>query len=114
MMWIMFALLAVVIGGNYVRGAASRVRKELTVRKHIHVSIKIAGDGMASRADLAERRKLEDAIQNTGIGTITDSGSGAGYMDIVVAVANAETGEAQLKDQLAAAGLAEGAEIKVL
>lgn len=114
MFWIMIALLVIVAGGSYVRGAANRVRQELASRKRIHITIKIAGEGMASRSDLKQRNELEDAIQAAGIGMITDSGSGGGYMDLVVAVANAESGEAQLSERLAAAGLADRAEMRVL
>ena len=114
MIWIVLALLAIVAAGTYVRRAAARVRKEMATRKQFHISIKIAGDAMASRADLAERNKLEDAIVGSRIGFVTDSGSGGGYMDLVIAVADPQNGEAQLREALSAAGLLERTELKAL
>jgi len=114
MLWIMLVLLALVIGGSYVRGAATRVRDEFASRKRFHISIKIDSEHMASRADLAERAKLETLIADEHIGEITESGSGGGWMDLVVAVAESERGEQQLREAIARAGFADRFELKPL
>src|SRR5438045_1586678 len=107
-------MIAIVAVGTYVRGAAGRARAEFARRKRYHVSIKIAGDGLASREDLQERNAIENAILRRQIGALTDAGSGGGWMDLVIAVADAENGEAQLRQVLADAGVAERSEVKLL
>lgn len=107
-------MIAIITISSFVRGSAGRARAEFARRRRFHISTKIAGTGLASRDDLKERNALEDAITSRGIGAIVDAGSGGGWMDLVVAVVDAENGEAQLLRLLDDAGLANRSEIKPL
>jgi hypothetical protein len=113
-LWVMMFLVAIVLSGGFVRRAASRARAELAARRRVHISIRIAGEGMASREELRERAVIENEIHRRRIGEVSESGSGGGYMDVVIAVADAEAGELQLRELLAATGYLDRAEIKTL
>jgi hypothetical protein len=83
--WIMVPLIAFVLFGLYVRREAERIRAE-DLRPRIIVKLKLAGDGMATPAEVQTRRTIEDEIEKRGIGSIADTGSGEGWATIQVAV----------------------------
>jgi hypothetical protein len=85
--WIIVPLLALVIFGLYVRREAERIRAE-DLLPRILVKLKLAGDGMATPAELHERQALEAEIEKRGIGRIVDAGSGDGWATLQVGVSD--------------------------
>jgi hypothetical protein len=85
--WIMIPLLALVVFGLYVRREAERIRAE-DLRPRVVVKLKLAGDGMATPAEVGVRRTIEDEIETRGIGSIADTGSGEGWATMKVTVAD--------------------------
>ena len=112
MVFIVLVLVAIVAFSSHVRGSANRIRAELAARPRWHISIKLAGDGVATRVELHERQSLEQELVRRQIGEVTEAGSGGGYMDVVVSVSDATTAEAKIGEVLAAAGLAARATVK--
>jgi hypothetical protein len=115
MLWIVVLLAGMVVFSTYVHSAANRVRAELAGRRRFRVAIKLAGSGMATRAEMRERFALEAEITRRGIGAITDGGSGEGVMWVEIA-AGSETSapEAEIRKAVEAAGLAERASVEVV
>lgn len=105
MLWIVALLVGMVAFSTFVHGAANRARAELAGRRRLRVTIKLAGSGMATRAEMRERFALEEEITRRGIGAITDSGSGDGVMWVEIAVNSDSAGE-QIREAIEAAGLA--------
>jgi hypothetical protein len=89
--WIIVPLLALVIFGLYVRREAERIRAE-DLRPRLRVKLKLAGDGMATPAEIHERQALESEIEKRGIGSIADTGSGEGWATLQVSVPEVEQG----------------------
>jgi hypothetical protein len=87
--WILVPLLTLVIFGLYVRREAERIRAA-DLRPRIVVKLKLAGDGMATPAELHERQALEAEIEKRGIGTIVDAGSGDGWATLQLGVQDIE------------------------
>jgi len=108
--WILIPLLALVIFGLYVRREAERIRAE-DLRPRIIVKLKLAGDGMATPAELHERQALEAEIEKRGIGTIVDAGSGDGWATMQVGVVDPSVAPDQLRELLRDRGLFDRAEI---
>ena len=113
MIWILVPLLVLVIFGLYVRREAERIRAE-DLRPRIVVRLKLAGDGMATPAELHERQALEAEIEKRGIGTIVDAGSGEGWATLQVGVADTNAATEQVRDVLRERGLLDRAEIDAL
>ena len=110
MIFIIVPLLALVIFGLYVRREAERIRAgDLLPR--ILVKLKLAGDGMATPAELHERQALEAEIEKRGIGTIVDAGSGDGWATLQVGVADPNAVAEQVRNLLRERGLLDRAEI---
>ena len=63
----------------------------------IEIRMKLKGDGLASPEDLALRHRFQDEIEARGIGKDLGGGSGFGEMDVLVEVADAETGKSRLR-----------------
>jgi hypothetical protein len=108
--WILAPLLILVIFGLYVRREAERIRAG-DLRPRITVKLKLAGDGMATPAELHERQALEAEIEKRGIGTIVDAGSGEGWATLQVGVVDPKTAAEQLRDVLRERGLLDRSEI---
>jgi hypothetical protein len=51
MLWVLLLLVAMVAFSTWVRGAANRARAELAGRKRYRVTVRLAGNGMATRAE---------------------------------------------------------------
>lgn len=110
MIWIIVPLLALVIFGLYVRREAERIRAE-DLRPRILVKLKLAGDGMATPAELHERQALEAEIEKRGIGTIVDAGSGEGWATLQVAVVDPNAAAEQVRDLLRQRNVLDRAEV---
>jgi hypothetical protein len=108
--WIIVPLLALVIFGLYVRREAERIRAE-DLRPRLLVKLKLAGDGMATPAELHERQALEAEIEGRGIGSIVDAGSGEGWATLQVGVVDLNAAAEQLRNVLQQRGLSDRAEI---
>jgi hypothetical protein len=108
--WILIPLLILVIFGLYVRREAERIRAA-DLRPRIVVKLKLAGDGMATPAELHERQALEAEIEKREIGTIVDAGSGNGWAMVHVGVVDPNVAVEQLRNLLRERGLLERAEV---
>lgn len=107
----MVPLLAFVLFGLYVRREAERLRAE-DARPRLTVKLKLAGSGMASREELRVRQTIEDDIENRGIGSIADTGSGDGWAHLQVAVTDPAAASQQIRDLLRERGVSEGAVVE--
>lgn len=110
MIWILIPLLVLVIFGLYVRREAERIRAA-DLRPRVTVKLKLAGDGMATPAELHERQALEAEIEKRGIGTIVDAGSGDGWATLQVGVIDPNVAAEQVRNLLRERGLLDRAEI---
>jgi hypothetical protein len=108
--WILVPLLVLVIFGLYVRRAAERIRAA-DLRPRITVKLKLAGDGMATPAELHGRQALEAEIEKRGIGTIVDAGSGEGWATLQVGVIDPNVALEQVRNLLREWGLLDRTEI---
>jgi hypothetical protein len=108
--WILAPLLVLVIFGLYVRREAERIRAE-DLRPRILVKLKLAGDGMATPAELHERQALEAEIEKREIGTIVDTGSGEGWATLRVGVVDPDAAGQQVRKLLTERGLLDRSEI---
>jgi len=108
--WILIPLLVLVIFGLYVRREAERIRAA-DLRPRVTVKLKLAGDGMATPAELHERQALEAEIEKRGIGTIVDAGSGDGWATLQVGVIDPNVAAEQVRNLLRERGLLDRAEI---
>lgn len=95
----MIPLFAFVIFGLYVRRAAERIRAE-DRRPQLMVKLKLAGDGMATPAEVRVRQSIEDEIEKRNIGSITDTGSGEGWATVQVGVIDPDVAAQQLRQLL--------------
>jgi len=95
--WIVAPLLILVIFGLYVRREAERIRAE-DLRPRLLVKLKLAGDGMATPAELHQRQALEAEIEKRGIGSIVDAGSGEGWATLQVGVVDLARAEKQIRE----------------
>jgi hypothetical protein len=111
MLWIVLLLAGMVVFSTYVHSAATRARAELAGRRRFRVAFKLAGSGMATRAEMRERLAFEEEITRRSIGAIIDSGSGDGVMWVEIALGASQSAAEQIRDAIAAAGLAERAEV---
>jgi len=108
--WILVPLLVLVIFGLYVRREAERIRAA-DLRPRIVVKLKLAGEGMATPAEMHERQALESEIEKRGIGSIVDAGSGEGWATLQVGVVDPNVATGQVRDLLRERGLSDRAEI---
>jgi hypothetical protein len=108
--FIIVPLLALVIFGLYVRREAERIRAD-DLLPRILVKLKLAGDGMATPAELHERQALEAEIEKRGIGRIVDAGSGEGWATLQVAVVDPNAAAEQVRDLLRQRNVLDRAEI---
>ena len=99
MIWILVPLLILVIFGLYVRREAERIRAA-DLRPRITVKLKLAGDGMATPAEMHERQALEAEIEKREIGTIVDAGSGEGWAMVQVGVVDPSVAAEQVRNLL--------------
>ena len=106
MLWVLLVLVTMVAFSIFVRGAANRARAELAGRKRYRVTIKLAGNGMATRAEMRQRFALEEEVTRRRLGAIADGGSGNGEMWVEIA-ASAEDAEGQLREIVDAQGIGE-------
>ena len=122
MIWIMLPLLAFVFFGLYVRREADRIRAEdgTIVRgrvknfdelPHVVVRLKLAGSRMATPTELHVRQAIEDEIEQRGIGSIADAGSGKGWAHVNVVVADPAESAAKIRVLLSDRGLLDSAEV---
>jgi hypothetical protein len=105
MLWLVLLLVAMVAFSSYVRGAANRARAEAAGRRRFRVTVKLAGSGMATRAEMRQRLAIEEEIARRRIGAITDGGSGNGEMWIDIAAGESDTAEQQIREAVEAAGV---------
>jgi hypothetical protein len=63
----------------------------------LEVRMKPKGHGLAMRDELALRHKFQEEIETRGIGKDLGGGSGFGEMEVLVEVADAETGKSRLR-----------------
>ena len=110
MIWILIPLLILVIFGLYVRREAERIRAA-DLRPRITIKLKLAGDGMATPAELHERQALEAEIEKREIGTIVDAGSGEGWATLQVGVADPSAAAERLRALLREKNLLDHAEV---
>jgi len=122
MIWIMLPLLAFVFFGLYVRREAERIRAEdgTIVRgrvknfdelPHVVVRLKLAGTRMATPVELHVRQSIEDEIEQRGIGTVADAGSGKGWAHVNVVVADPAQAAEKIRELLRDRGLLDSAEV---
>jgi len=100
----MVPLIAFVLFGLYVRREAERIRAE-DLRPRVVVKLKLAGDGMATPAEVHTRQTIEDEIEKRGIGSIADTGSGEGWAAIQVSVADPAVAAEAIRGLLIERGL---------
>jgi hypothetical protein len=100
----MVPLIAFVLFGLYVRREAERIRAE-DLRPRIVIKLKLAGDGMATPAEVQVRRTIEDEIEKRAIGSIADTGSGEGWATIQVAVVDPTVATQAIRGLLIERGL---------
>ena len=110
MIWIIVPLLLLVIFGLYVRREAERIRAE-DLRPRIVVKLKLAGDGMATPAELHQRQALEAEIEKRNIGTIVDAGSWDGWATLQVGVGDPNVARELVRNLLRERGLLDRSEI---
>ena len=110
MIWILVPLLVLVIFGLYVRREAERIRAA-DLRPRITIKLKLAGDGMATPAELHERQALEAEIEKRGIGTIVDAGSGDGWATVQVGIVDPSVAAEQVHNLLRELDLLDRAEV---
>jgi len=108
--WILIPLIALVIFGLYVRREAERIRAA-DLRPRITIKLKLAGDGMATPAELHERQALESEIEKRDIGAIVDAGSGDGWATLQVGVVDPNVAAEQVRNLLRERGLSNRAEV---
>ncbi|MEJ2286372.1 MAG: hypothetical protein P8X85_22575 [Desulfobacterales bacterium] len=63
----------------------------------LRIVFKWPGDDVASRQDLAIRDKIGDLIRERGVGKIVRVGTGMGWMDILIEVADKDNATPQLE-----------------
>ena len=63
----------------------------------LRIVIKWPGDDFASNQDLAIRDKIEQIISEKGLGKIVRSGTGMGWMDLVVEVTNKDSARIEIE-----------------
>jgi hypothetical protein len=111
MIWILLPLVAFVFFGLYVRREAERIRaedgqivrgrvKDFAGRPHVVVKLKLAGNRMATLAELHVRQEIEDEIEQRGIGSIADAGSGKGWAHVSVVVADPDAAAEKIRELL--------------
>lgn len=110
MIWILIPLLILVIFGLYVRREAERIRAA-DLRPRITIKLKLAGNGMATPAEMQERQALEAEIEKREIGTIIDAASGEGWAMVQVGVVDPTTAAEQVRNLLRERGLSDRSEI---
>ena len=110
MIWIVAPLLVLVIFGLYVRREAERIRAA-DLRPRIVVKLKLAGDGMATPAELHQRQALEAEIEKRNIGSIVDAGSGEGWATLQVGVVDPSTALEHIRELLREKNLLDQAEV---
>lgn len=107
MLWILVPLVLFIVFGHFVRKKAERLRAEDAGRGHVMVSIRLEGKGMAMREELRLRDAIEREIEKRALGNVDDSGSGEGSMYLQIATAAPERTADEVREILAAHGLAE-------
>jgi hypothetical protein len=123
MIWILLPLVAFVIFGLYVRREAERIRaedgqivrgrvKDFADRPHVVVRLKLAGNRMATLAELHVRQEIEDEIEKRGIGSIADAGSGKGWAHVSVVVTDPDEASAKIREMLRERNLLDTAELE--
>lgn len=65
---------------------------------NLRIIIKWPGDDFASTQDLETRNKIGQVISDRGIGKILRSGTGMGWMDIVVEVKNKAAARIEIQE----------------
>jgi hypothetical protein len=108
--FVIVPLIALVLFGLYVRREAERIRAEDRLPR-LTVKLKLAGDGMATPAELHERQAIEAEIEKRGIGTIADAGSGEGFATLQVAVSDPSAAEPRIHDLLRERGMLDRCEV---
>jgi hypothetical protein len=109
---LIFAILlaAMLIGGRLIRNAAAKARAEATreaaALTHYRVRIGTPGGVKPKRKDVTQRYAIENELEQRKVGTVVDSSIGADFVELVVAVRDAEAGLAAIQSALDAAGVA--------
>jgi hypothetical protein len=122
MIWIMLPLLAFVFFGLYVRREADRIRaedgtivrgrvKDFAELPHVVVRLKLAGSRMATPVELHVRQSIEDEIEQRGIGSVADAGSGKGWAHVNVVVTDPAVAAAKIRELLRDRGLLDSADV---
>ena len=65
--------------------------------KNLRLVIKWPGDDLASKQDLALRDKIEQRLAGENVGKIVRSGTGMGWMDIVLEVKDPDRARAEIE-----------------
>ncbi|HEX3071956.1 MAG TPA: hypothetical protein VHX14_25560 [Thermoanaerobaculia bacterium] len=122
MIWILLPLLAFVFFGLWVRREAERIRaedgtivrgrvKNFAELPHVVVRLKLAGSRMATPTELHVRQSIEDEIEQRGIGSVADAGSGKGWAYVNVVVTDPAGAAAKIRELLGDRGLIDSAEV---
>ena len=97
------------IGGRMIRAAAERARAEATKEAaslaRFRVRIGTLGGSKPKRKDVTERHAIENELEQRNVGVIADSSIGADFVEMVVAVRDADEGRAAIQAALDVAGV---------
>jgi hypothetical protein len=114
---LIFAILlaAMLIGGRMIRKAAARARAEATKEAasltHYRVRIGTPGGVKPKRKDVTQRYAIENDLERQKAGLIVDSSLGADFVELVVAVRDAEQGLEAIRATVNAAGVGDRSSI---
>jgi hypothetical protein len=101
---------AMLIGGRYIRTKAAAARAEeaaeAAAMTHYRIRIATAKGAKPKRADVTERYAIETKVEEERIGRVIDSSIGETYVEVVVAVRDAEAGREALRAVIEGNGLA--------
>ena len=92
-------LLAAVCGDEAPTDAVKKPPEldQTGTQNTLRIVFKWPGDDVASRQDLAIRDKIGDLIRERGVGKIVRVGTGMGWMDILIEVADKDNATPQLE-----------------
>jgi hypothetical protein len=98
---VLFTFLLMLMWKRYRAGEAEQSQTE------VHLQIRVSGANFPTPSELQSRYEVEDFVRARGLGRIVDAGSGMGVMDVVIATADPEKAESELKELVARLGIAE-------
>ena len=71
--------------------------QSLKINRQLRVVFKWPGDDFASKQDLETRDKIEKLIAKNGLGHVIRSGTGMGWMDLIVELENKSNAQAEIE-----------------